>query len=624
LDGTRAAGTLPRKGGAAVAVAPHGGGEKRPSASVGTRRPGDAPLGGNDRTPTAPGYHAPVHPGPESARAATAAPVRHRLLYAYALTVRVLLSYGGVAAVGWVRGQAWKERALLTCHMRSARRVMRGIVRLQGLFVKVGQLISMLTSFLPAEFRDELEALQDRVPPRPAGEVAARLREELGKLPEELFAAWEPQPLASASLAQVHAATLADGRRVAVKVQHLGIETTARRDLATVRRIFRLVSLFVRVRGLHGVHRDLAAMIDEELDFAREARNLAAIAAAFGDDATVAFPTVVDELSTTRVLTTTFVDGVKVSHVDELEAAGHDRGGVAATVLAAYCRMIFEHGVYHADPHPGNLFVRADGAVAFVDFGAVGRLSPAMREGIPDFFAAVLGQDPARILTALRRMGFVARGGDERAAERVIGYLHRRFLEQLTLESWNLQDIHVDARMKLETLADLRRLGVSLRDLMAIFEVPRDWVLLERTLLLLVGLCTHLAPQMNPMTTIRPYLERLLLGRDREWPAVVGAALKDLALSAVAVPGDLRRLLARAERGELEVRLAGLTEGMERLSAGLRQLLWGLFAATGAVVAFVAEGRGDERVALGAAGVGAVAITLLALSLWRSRSRPSR
>jgi predicted unusual protein kinase regulating ubiquinone biosynthesis (AarF/ABC1/UbiB family) len=154
--------------------------------------------------------------------------------------------------------------------------------------------------------------------------------------------------------------------------------------------------------------------------------------------------------------------------------------------------------------------------------------------------------------------------------------------------------------------------------------VPRDWVLLELTLLLLVGLCTHLAPQMNQMTTIRPYLERLLLGRDREWPAVVGAALKDLALSAVAVPGDLRRLLARAERGELEVRLAGLTEGMERLSAGLRQLLWGLFATTGAVVAFVAEGRGDERVALGAAGVGAVAMTLLALSLWRSRSRPSR
>lgn len=550
-----------------------------------------------------------------------AEPVRHRLLYAYALTLRVLLSYAGVALAGRLRGRAWHDRALIACHSRSARRVMRGIVRLQGLFVKVGQLISMLTSFLPAEFRDELEALQDRVPPRPAEQVAARLREELGAAPEALFATWDPQPLASASLAQVHAATLADGRRVAVKVQHLGIEDTARSDLATVGRILRLVGLFVRVRGLSGVHRDLVALIAEELDFAREAANLQAIATAFGDDPLAAFPEVVPELSTTRVLTTSFVDGVKVSHVAALEAAGHDLQTVAETVVAAYCRMIFELGIYHADPHPGNLFVRGDGAIAFVDFGAVGRLSPAMREGIPEFFAALLAQDPARILSALRRMGFVARGGDERAAERVIGYLHRRFLEQIALESWNLKEIQVDAKVKLETLADLRRLGVSIRGLMDLFEVPRDWVLLERTLLLLVGLCTQLAPQMNPMTTIRPYLERLVLGRDRDWASVIGGALKDLAVSAVAVPGDLRRLMARAERGELEVRLVGLREGMERLYLGMQQLLWGLVAATAGVVAFVADGWGRSNVAGLALGVAGAGLVLLLVALWRGRRR---
>jgi ubiquinone biosynthesis protein len=563
----------------------------------------------------------PTGPAGGPTSPAATVPVRYRLLFAYGLTLRVLLSYAGVHAAGWVRGRAWRDRALLACHMRSARRVMRGIVRLQGLFVKVGQLISMLTSFLPAEFRDELEELQDRVPARPAAQVAARLREELGAPPEELFAGWDPRPLASASLAQVHAATLADGRRVAVKVQHLGIEETARHDLATVRRILGLVGLFVRVRGLHGVHRDLAAMIGEELDFAREAANLQAIASAFADDPTVGFPEVVPELSTTRVLTTTFVDGVKVSRLDELAAGGHDLLTVAETVVAAYCRMIFEHGVYHADPHPGNLFVRADGAIAFVDFGAVGRLSPAMREGIPEFFAALLAQDPARVLAALRRMGFVARGGDERAAELVIGYLHRRFLEQIALESWNLQDIQVDAKMKLETLADLRRLGVSVRGLMEIFEVPRDWALLERTLLLLVGLCTQLAPQMNPLQTMRPYLERLVLGKDRDWTAVVGGALKDLALSAVAVPGDLRRLMARAERGELEVRVAGLGERLDRLYGGLQQLLWGLTAVAAGVVAFVAEGRGQETALRAAMAVAALATALLLASLWRHRLR---
>lgn len=548
-------------------------------------------------------------------------PVRLRLLYAWSVTARVLLSYLALQVVGRLRSKTSRERALLRCHRRNALRVARALTRLQGLFVKVGQLLSMLTSFLPADFRQGLEALQDRVPPRPIAEVTARLREELGASPEELFASFDSQPLASASLAQVHEARLVDGRRVAVKVQHLGIERLARRDLDTIRGILRVVTFVVRVRGLSGVHRDLAAMIEEELDFAREARNIETIAAAFAGDVSTVFPSVVHERSTERVLTTTFVEGIKVSRREELASAGFDLEKVAATILGAYCRMIFEHGVYHADPHPGNLFVCPDGAIAFVDFGAVGRLSPAMRAGIPELLEAVLGRDPVRILGALRRMGFVARDSDERTAERVIGYLHRRFLEQLTIESWSLQDIRVDARMKLETLGDLRRLDVSLRDLMDLFEVPRDWVVLERTLLLLVGLCAHLAPQMNPMATIKPYLETLVLGRDKDWPALIGGALKDLAVSVLTLPGDARRLLARAERGELEVRMEGLREGLDRLYAAAHQLLWGLLAASAALLWHLARGSGQADVAAVAGGVAAVAGVLLVLSLWRARRR---
>src|ERR1044072_134823 len=203
----------------------------------------------------------PSVPPPEAARerlppsqAPRVAPLRSRLLHAWAVTAGVLLSYLGVQLAGWVRGAAWREEALLRCHRRNAGRVATALLRLQGLFVKVGQLLSMLTSFLPAEFRQALEALQDRVPPRPLAEVTARLREELGASPEELFVAFESAPIASASLAQVHGATLADGRRVAVKVQHLGIERLARQDLRTIGRILQVVGLFVRVRGLSSVH----------------------------------------------------------------------------------------------------------------------------------------------------------------------------------------------------------------------------------------------------------------------------------------------------------------------------------------------------------------------------------
>ena len=563
-----------------------------------------------------------MQPAPAAAGAG-APPVRYRLLYAYAVTGRLLASYLAVEIAAWVRGRQWREAALLRCHRRSARRAERAILRLQGLFIKVGQLISMMTSFLPGEFREQLEGLQDQVPPRPLAEVAARLRDELGGSPEELFAAFDPQPIAAASLAQVHEARLADGRRVAVKVQHLGIEAMARRDLDTMRRILGVVALFVRIRGLPGIHAQLRTMIEEELDFGREAANIAEITAAFAADTEanvrVVFPEVIAERSTRRVLTTTFVDGIKVSRREALDAAGLDRQRVAEAILVAYCTMIVEHGVYHADPHPGNLFVRTDGTIAFVDFGAVGRLSAGMREGIPEFLAAVLGHDPARILGALRRMGFVTRTGDERAAERVVGYLHRRFLEQVTFESWNLQDLKVDARMKLETLADLRRLNVSLRDLTEIFEVPRDWILLERTLLLLVGLCAHLAPAMNPMTTVRPYLERLLLGRDSDWASVAATAAKDLGLAVIALPGDLRRLAARAERGELEVRVPGVERSLERLAAAAHQLLYGLFAVGAALIAYLADSHQQTRLAQFAGAVATVALLLVVASLWRSR-----
>jgi predicted unusual protein kinase regulating ubiquinone biosynthesis (AarF/ABC1/UbiB family) len=573
--------------------------------------------------PDAPGpLSSTPDPQPPAETIGAAPPVRRRLLYAWAVTALVLLSYLGVAVVAWLRGKAWKERALLRCHRRNARRVARALVRLQGLFVKVGQLLSMLTNFLPAEFRQGLEALQDRVPARPFAEVAARLQAELGAPPGLLFAELDPRPLASASLAQVHAALLADGRRVAVKVQHLGIEKLAQEDLRTIAGILRLVSLFVRVRGLRRVHVDLKTLIEEELDFAREARNVETIAAAFAGEPTVGFPAVVAERSTARVLTTTFVDGIKVSHREALLAAGFDLEQVATTILRAYCRMIFEHGVYHADPHPGNLFVRGDGSIAFVDFGAVGRLSPAMREGIPELLEAVLARDPARILGAMRRMGFVAREGDERTAEKVVGYLHRRFLEQLTVESWSFQDIRVDARMKLETLGDLRRLDVSLRDLMDLFEVPRDWVVLERTLLLLVGLCAHLAPQMNPMTVVRPYVESLVLGRDQDWPSLVARTLKDWLLAAIALPGDLRRTLAKIERGELEVRVPAVREGFDRLYAAAHQLLWGVIASTAALIGYLAQTRGEADLARAGAGVAAGAAVLLLISLWRARRRP--
>ncbi len=543
---------------------------------------------------------------------------RFRLARAYWVTVRVLASYAWLRLWRPVIGPDAYARRLVEKHRHNARRVERTILELDGLFIKIGQLISILTNFLPEEFRKELEALQDSIPPRPLHEIVSRVRSELGRSPDELFAWFNPEPMASASLAQVHEARLHDGRRVAVKVQHADIDEIARLDLRAIRRILAVVQFFTRIRGLEAYHTEISEMIHEELDFLLEAQHIVLIASHFAGDPMVGFPVIVPELSTRRVLTTEYVQGTKVTDVDELEALDVDRVALADRILRAYCQMIFVDGVYHADPHPGNILVKPNGSIVFVDFGAVGELSSEMKEGIPMFLEGVIRRDAARITGALRKMRFVAYDHDRRdrpdVAERVIEYFQEHFLEQLTAESWSLSQVQADVGTKLEAMADLRRLDISFRQLTATFQVPRDWVLLERTLLLLLGLCTYLDPGMNPMRTVQPYLERFVLGEERNWLAMLRVAAKETMLSTLALPQDFRRFLGLASRGDIEIRIRDLRESANLIYASSHQIVWVMLATGAGVVSFLARLNGDHVIAV---TTGVISVLLL-LGLGRS------
>jgi ubiquinone biosynthesis protein len=540
---------------------------------------------------------------------------RARLLRIYATTARVVASYLWLRLRRPFLSDDRHAAALAARHRLNAARIRRAILSAGGLFIKVGQLISIMTNLLPPEFRGELEELQDRLPPRPFDEIVARVRAEFGRGPEELFTAFDAAPVATASLAQVHVAVLPDGRKVAVKAQHSDIEQTARADLDTIRRLLAVVQFFTGVRGLESYHPEISQMIAEELDFTKEAANIERVAANFAGDAAVRFPRVVAERSSRRVLTTEFVEGTKITDVAE------GRRELAARVVAAYCRMIFVDGIYHADPHPGNILVAADGAIVFVDFGAVGVLAPHMKAGIPAFVEGMIRRDPDRVTEAIRTMGFVARDASSvDVARRVIDYAQRRFLDDVTVESWKLADIQVDMRTKLEALADLRKLDVSFRQLTAAFQVPKDWVLLERTLLLLVGLCTELEPSWNPMTVIRPYLEDVVLGKDRDWSEVLRGAVAAMARRAVTLPDDLQRALDRLDRGELQVKVPELERSARIVYAGAHQLIYCVLATASGVLAYQAYDRGRETLA---EALGAVSVVLL-VSLFVSMRRVAR
>jgi ubiquinone biosynthesis protein len=531
------------------------------------------------------------------------APVAHhsrvqsnRFIRAYWTTFQVIFAYVGLGIGRRFFGSNWYDDRIGAAHRRNALRVERTIIKLQGLFIKVGQLLSIMANFLPEQFRTGLEGLQDQVPPRPFSDIEERILADLGGPPDRIFGRFERVPLASASLGQVHEAFLKDGTRVAVKVQHRDIDEITRLDLKTIRRIMGIVQIFLPVRGLGAYYSQIRQMIAEELDFAREAKNIERLSKNFTSDPAVVFPRVIADLSTRHVLTTTFVEGVKVGDIAGIDAAGIDRKELARKIVRTYCQMIFVDGVYHADPHPGNMLARADGSLVLLDFGAVAELSTAMREGIPEFLEGVIRRDTNRLIKALKKMGFLALGDDGEVSEKVIEYFHRRFQEEVRLDSFNLKDIKIDPLKSFENLLDLRRMNIGLRELSGAFHIPRDWVLLERTLLLLTGLCTQLDPEMSPMDVVSPYLQAFVLG-ERDWTQIALEAAKDIALQAVTLPQDLRKYLTRAVRGELEVKVKGLSDGARMIYAAVRQAVYAGAAMVASIAALTLHLQKEDKLA---------------------------
>jgi len=495
-------------------------------------------------------------------------------------------------------------------------RIRLALEELGPIFVKFGQSLSTRRDLLPRDIADELARLQDAVPPFPAEQARELAETAYGQPLATLFARFDDEPLAAASIAQVHAAALQDGREVVVKILRPGVHEQIGRDLAVLYALARIAQRYwpeaQRLRPLEVVA-EYDKVVNDELDLMREAANAAQLRRNFTDSALLYVPEVHWEFCRLNVLVTERIRGIPVGDADGLRARGVDMGRLAATGVEIFFTQVFRHNFFHADMHPGNIFVdAADPAnprYLAVDFGIVGSLSPRDQQYLAENFLAFFKRDYPRIARLHVNSGWVPE--DTRIDELEAAF--RTVCEPIFNKP--LKDISF-GQFLVRLFTAARRFNM---------QVQPQLILLQKTLLNVEGLGRELYPELDLWETAQPILQewmedrvsgRAVINRLRDQLPEVGESLQEF-------PQVVHNILQRAADGklQLEVKVPGLDALRRQCAAEARQR-W-LTACGGAllVAGVVWLGLAVQPVAPGWAGSGAgLALMLLA----RTASRPDR
>lgn len=388
--------------------------------------------------------------------------------------------------------QRWSE-----LHETCANSIYSTAIELRGMILKGCQFLGTRADILPREYVDVLSRLQDRVPPHSFDVVRRTVEHELGCELDDVFPSFSRAPVASASLAQVHDARLRDGRRVAVKVQYPEIEKLVKGDLANLETLFRSVRWLEPDFDLMPLIEELGDLVPRELNFLAEATNAETIGEFFEGHDEIGVPRIHWEHTTRRVLTMEYIDGIKITDLDGLQAAAVDVRWASRTLAIAYCEQILRHGFFNADPHPGNILIepRADGPprLVLLDFGLAKELPPHFRRGVLSFATAVMRRDASDMASSLLELGFETRDGSAESLKDIADYildLSERFRDRSG-----------------EQMGFAERMGElpgHIRE-NPIVRVPTHLVLLGRVLALLSGVNRSLGAKLDLPSLILPY-----------------------------------------------------------------------------------------------------------------------
>jgi ubiquinone biosynthesis protein len=440
---------------------------------------------------------------------------------------------------------------------RNAVRFRRLLVDLGPTYVKLGQLLSSRPDILPSSWITELSQLQDACEPVPVEAIRSEIERGLGRRVDELFAWLDPVPAASASIAQVHRARTHEGLDVAVKVQRPGVREQFESDLGLLQYVARLLEALVEETGVYtpsDIVEEFDRAIHEELDFANEARNARDMAAASRDLPFVVVPAVHASLSTSTVLTLDYVEGVKVTDLAGRE--GYDAERVARNLIDAAFRQLFGGGIFHGDPHPGNILVLPGNRIALLDFGLVGRIGRPMQEALVTLLVAVALRDPETVARVLYRIGVPEAHTPISSLRDDISAILDRYL-----------GLKLDQIRSSTLLTDMLDLAVRHK-----IKVPREYALLCKSSVTIEGVIRGLYPDLDVMEMGLPYAKEMLFSRFQPGDAS-GALMKSmLKLQGLAedVPGQLSQILADLEGGKFRVHVR--SESLDRIADNVRSL----------------------------------------------------
>lgn len=425
-------------------------------------------------------------------------------------------------------------------------------------FIKLGQLLSTRPDLIPADVIDELKKLQDHLPSVPTDEICAQIHTELGYPVEDLFAHFEPMPLATASMAQVHRATLKNGDEVVCKVRRPDIESVIGTDVDIMMGLAYLAEKHLPGGDMYdpiGVVKEFRRSIQRELDFSREGRTIDRFRHNFAEDDTVYIPAVYWEYTTHTVLTLEYVSGIKISNFSELRSAGHDLKLLARRGADCFLKQVFKYGLFHADPHPGNLHILANDVICIFDFGMVGRLDDELKLHLTELLLAVLRRDADHIISQLIYSGDL---NDEHSRKNL-----RRDLAEFIDEYYDtlLQDIKVG-----KLLFDFIQILAHYR-----IKFPSNLMLLSRSLIAMEGIGRQLDPHFNMVEQLQPFAEDIVKGRYSASSITADAArtLQDYYALGKSLPRDIKEFINRINRNQFKIDLEH--RGLERLITDLEK-----------------------------------------------------